>query len=147
MTRQPRPRDARFRVPLALLAAVLGLATLATSRTAGAFCGFYVSGADATLTNDATLVVMMRDRTRTVLSMQNTYSGPPQDFALVVPVPVVLHEANVKVLPRDIFAKVERLTAPRLVEYWEQDPCRPQVMYEMAPPMAAAAPVGAVEDS
>ena len=44
---------------------------------------------------------------------------------MVVPVPVVLHQANVKVLPRDIFAKVDRLTAPRLVEYWEQDPCRP----------------------
>ena len=47
---------------------------------------------------------------------------------MVVPVPVVLHEENVKVLPRDIFAKVERLTAPRLVEYWEQDPCRPVVI-------------------
>src|ERR1700729_4167100 len=131
-------------LPLAFLAALL---TLAVSYPARAFCGFYVSGADAPLTNDATLVVLMRDGTRTVLSMENTYTGPPQDFALVVPVPVVLHEANVKVLPRDIFAKVERLTAPRLVEYWEQDPCRPQVMYEMAPPMAAAAPAGAVEDS
>jgi hypothetical protein len=128
---------------IALLAALL---TFGASSPARAFCGFYVSGADAPLTNDATLVVMMRDGTRTVLSMQNTYTGPPQDFAMVVPVPVVLHEANVKVLPRDIFAKVERLTAPRLVEYWEQDPCRPQVMYEMAPPMAAAAPAGAPEE-
>ena len=120
---------------------LLALASiLARPREAGAFCGFYVNGADATLTNDATLVVMMRDGTRTVLSMQNTYAGPPQDFALVVPVPVVLHAANVKVLPRDIFAKVERLTAPRLVEYWEQDPCRP--MAEEA--MSAAAPGAAV---
>ena len=112
---------------VSVLAALV--ATLAAP-SARAFCGFYVSGADATLTNDATLVVMMRDGTRTVLSMQNTYAGPPQDFAMVVPVPVVLHEANVKVLPRDIFAKVERLTAPRLVEYWEQDPCRPVVLYD-----------------
>jgi hypothetical protein len=35
-------------------------------------------------------VVLMRDGTRTVLSMQNNYQGPPQDFAMVVPVPVVL---------------------------------------------------------
>ncbi|MGD0525221.1 MAG: DUF2330 domain-containing protein [Polyangiaceae bacterium] len=125
-------------LPLAFLAVVVTLAALAIARPAGAFCGFYVSGADTPLTNDATLVVMMRDGTRTVLSMRNTYTGPPQDFAMVVPVPVVLHEANVKVLPRDIFEKVDRLTAPRLVEYWEQDPCRPQVMYEMAP----AAPAG-----
>src|ERR1700722_12789501 len=130
---------------IALLAALL---PLAAARPARAFCGFYVSGADAPLTNDATLVVMMRDGTRTVLSMQNTYTGPPQDFAMVVPVPVVLHEANVKVLPRDIFAKVERLTAPRLVEYWEQDPCMPPPPMEPMMPMAmAAAPAGAAEDS
>jgi hypothetical protein len=105
------------------LAAALAVALFAWARPAHAFCGFYVSGADASLTNDATLVVMMREGIRTVLSMQNTYSGPPQDFAMVVPVPVVLREANVKVLPREIFTKVDRLTAPRLVEYWEQDPC------------------------
>jgi hypothetical protein len=112
---------------------------LAWAWPAGAFCGFYVSGADASLRNDATLVVMMRGGTRTVLSMQNTYAGPPQDFAMIVPVPVVLREANVKVIPREIFAKVDRLTAPRLVEYWEQDPCTPLPRYE-AVPMSASAP-------
>ena len=132
----------------ATLAALVAFVVVLTAgaRTAHAFCGFYVSGADSTLTNDATLVVMMRDGTRTVLSMQNTYTGPPQDFAMVVPVPVVLHEKNVKVLPRDIFSKVEKLTAPRLVEYWEQDPCRPVVMYEMAPPAPAAAAGPMVEE-
>ena len=130
-------------LPLAFIAALLTFAAVTVARPARAFCGFYVSGADAPLTNDATLVVMMRDGTRTVLSMRNTYTGPPQDFAMVVPVPVVLHEANVKVLPRDIFDKVDRLTAPRLVEYWEQDPCRPIVEYEMAP----AAPAGAMAEA
>ena len=82
--------------------------------------------------------------------MQNTYAGPPQDFAMVVPVPVVLHEANVKVLPPEVFEKVDQLTAPRLVEYWEQDPCRPQVMYDMAPAgavMSAATAAPAEEES
>ncbi len=83
-----------------------------------------VSGSDAKLFNNATLVVLMRDGTRTVLSMQNKYQGPPQDFAMVVPVPVILAKENVKTLPADIFARVDRLAAPRLVEYWEQDPCR-----------------------
>jgi len=138
-----------MKLRLLLATFVLVALTLVQARPAAAFCGFYVSGADAPLTNDATLVVMMREGTRTVLSMQNTYSGPPQDFAMVVPVPVVLREANVKILPRDIFAKVDRLTAPRLVEYWEQDPCAPQVMYDMAPPAPAAmaAPEGAREES
>jgi hypothetical protein len=44
---------------------------------------------------------------------------------MVVPVPVVLNQDNVKTLPADVFGRVDRLAAPRLVEYWEQDPCRP----------------------
>jgi hypothetical protein len=106
----------------AAAAALLGLG-LATAGDARAFCGFYVSGAEARLTNDATQVVLMREGTRTVLSMQNSYQGPPQDFAMVVPVPVVLQKENVKTLTRDVFDRVDKLTAPRLVEYWEQDPC------------------------
>ena len=92
---------------------------------AHAFCGFYVGGAESSLYNDATMVVMMRDGTRTVLSMQNSYQGPPENFAMVVPVPQVLQQENVRTLPDSVFATVDRLAAPRLVEYWEQDPCAP----------------------
>ncbi len=105
-----------------LLALMVALVALAP-RAAAAFCGFYVGGADAKLFNNATLTVLMRDGTRTVLSMQNNYEGPPSDFAMVVPVPVVLQKDNVKTLPHDIFARVDASSAPRLVEYWEQDPC------------------------
>ena len=87
------------------------------------FCGFYVAGADQALYNNATMVVMMRDGTRTVLSMQNNYQGPPENFAMVVPVPVVLQEGDVKTLERSVFDRVDQLAAPRLVEYWEQNPC------------------------
>ena len=88
-----------------------------------AFCGFYVGGAGAKMFNNATEVVLMRHGTTTVLSMENNYQGPPDHFAMVVPVPVVIKEANVKTLPREVFDKVDVLGAPRLVEYWEQDPC------------------------
>jgi hypothetical protein len=90
-----------------------------------AFCGFYVAGAGDKLYNHATQVVLMRAGTRTVLSMQNNYQGPAADFAMVVPVPVVLQKEDVKTLPRDVFTTVETLDSPRLVEYWEQDPCKP----------------------
>jgi hypothetical protein len=105
--------------------AVLGslLAGALAPAHAQAFCGFYVAGADAKLFNDATIVVLMRDGTRTVVAMQNAYEGPPEDFALVVPVPVVLREDDVKTLRKELFARVDTLAAPRLVEYWEQDPC------------------------
>jgi hypothetical protein len=112
----------RFR-SLAFVAAMTS-ASLFAAPSADAFCGFYVSGADAKLFNNATLVVLMREGTRTVLSMQNNYQGPAEDFAMVVPVPVVLNKDNVKTLPADVFGRVDRLAAPRLVEYWEQDPCR-----------------------
>jgi MYXO-CTERM domain-containing protein len=103
---------------------VLAFAAAALPFAAHAFCGFYVGGAGQKLYNNATMVVMMRDGTRTVLSMQNNYQGPAEKFAMVVPVPVVLQKENVKTLPREVFDKIDTLAAPRLVEYWEQDPCR-----------------------
>jgi hypothetical protein len=111
------------RTSLLVCCLVAGVVTIAAPHTAGAFCGFYVSSGDTRLFNDATQVVLMRDGTRTVLAMQNDYKGPPEAFAMVVPVPVVLHEGDVKTLPRDVFDHVDRMGAPRLVEYWEQDPC------------------------
>jgi len=122
----------------AALAASALTVTLSSPGDAEAFCGFYVAGADAELYNNATMVVLMRDGTRTVLSMANNYQGPPQDFAMVVPVPVVLGEADVKVLPAAIFDRVDKLAAPRLVEYWEQDPCWIEQDYEDAMPTSIA---------
>jgi MYXO-CTERM domain-containing protein len=111
------------------LALGLGLLTGAPP-VADAFCGFYVAGADAQLFNDATMVVLMRDGKRTVLAMQNDYQGPPEDFAMVVPVPVVLSEETVKTLPKEVFDRVDKLASPRLVEYWEEDPCSPRHEYD-----------------
>jgi len=132
-----------MRLLVSIGAAAAALA--AAPAVSAAFCGFYVSGADAALFNNATQVVLMRQGTRTVLSMQNNYQGPPSDFAMVVPVPVVLREENVKTLPREIFQRLDSLSAPRLVEYWEQDPCRP-IREEMDRAVAMAAPpTGAAE--
>src|SRR5271167_4972233 len=97
--------------PVCVLAAA---AALFAATNADAFCGFYVSSAGKSLLNNATMVVMMRDGTRTVLSMQNAYQGPPEDFAMVVPVPVVLQKENVKTLAPGVFDHIDQLTAPRL---------------------------------
>src|SRR5262249_28531235 len=113
---------------------------------AHAFCGFYVSGAGNDMFNNATEVVLMRSGTRTVLSMQNNYQGPPQDFAMVIPVPVVLHEGDVKTLPKDVLSKVDQMGSPRLVEYWEENPCQVDREEEDeggAIPMAMEAPSAA----
>jgi hypothetical protein len=130
---------------------VLGLSAWLCASNTYAFCGFYVGGADTKLYNNATQVVLLRDGLRTVLSMQNNYQGPPEGFAMVVPVPIVLQKENVKTLPRAVFDRIDQLSAPRLVQYWEQDPCerprnemhkRSESAVAAAPPMAAA-PAGA----
>jgi MYXO-CTERM domain-containing protein len=61
---------------------------------------------------------------------------------MVVPVPAVLHEGDVKTLTKDVFTHVEQMGAPRLVEYWEQDPCHPQppMEYAFAASAGGAAP-------
>jgi MYXO-CTERM domain-containing protein len=105
------------------IAALVAACVCAVQTKADAFCGFYVAGGDQQMFNDATQVVLMRHGTRTVMSMQNNYKGPPSAFAMVIPVPVVLKEGDVKTLSKDAFAAVERMGAPRLVEYWEVDPC------------------------
>ncbi|MBK6463408.1 MAG: DUF2330 domain-containing protein [Myxococcales bacterium] len=131
------------------VALALGATLLASPQPAAAFCGFYVGGADAKLFNNATQVALMREGTRTVLSMQNNYEGPAANFAMVVPVPVILQKENVKTLPKDIFEKLDKLAAPRLVEYWERDPCEVEREYEsMAAPVTGiplAAPASAAK--
>lgn len=117
------PRTYKQLPRLALALALAGAASLAPA-AASAFCGFYVGGAGARLFNHATRVALLREGTRTVLSMENSYEGPPERFAMVVPVPVVLQKEQVKVLSRELFERVDQLSAPRLVEYWESDPCQ-----------------------
>src|SRR5579871_188227 len=110
---------------------LLTIAILALSGSASAFCGFFVSGADTNLYNNASQVVLMRKDNRTVMTMSNNYKGPTENFAMVVPVPVVLHKEDVKTLAPDVFNHIDQLSAPRLVEYWEQDPCyKPPVRRE-----------------
>ena len=112
-------------------------AVFAAAPRAHAFCGFYVNSGGSEMFNDATQVVLMRSGTRTVLSMQNNYKGPPEAFAMVIPVPTVLQETDVKTLPPEVFQHVDQMGAPRLVEYWEEDPCY-QPRYEKYADMAVA---------
>ena len=90
---------------------------------AWAFCGFYVAKADTKLYNQASQVVIARDSDRTILTMANDYQGDVKDFALVVPVPVVLQQEQVRVGDPKIIKRLDDFSAPRLVEYFDSDPC------------------------
>ena len=122
---------------------------LAAPRDARAFCGFYVGKADGALVNHASQVVIAHHDDKTVISLMNDYQGEPSDFALVVPVPVVLQQGQVHIGDRELFQKIEAYSSPRLVEYFDPDPCglmRPMAMAGMARMEAAAsAPTSNVE--
>ncbi|MAW78710.1 MAG: hypothetical protein CMI63_00600 [Parvularcula sp.] len=124
----------------ALFAAASATAALALTGGAVAFCGFYVAKADTKLFNQASKVAIMRDGDRTVITMANDYQGDLKEFAMVVPVPVVLEEGQIHVTDNAIIDHLDAYTAPRLVEYFDEDPCR---VYEREE-MAMAAPTDAV---
>jgi hypothetical protein len=101
-------------------------------QSAWAFCGFYVAKADANLYNQASQVIIARDGDRTILTMANDYQGDVQDFALVVPVPVVLKQEQVHVSEGKIIERLDAFSAPRLVEYFDPDPCQVGLLQEDA---------------
>jgi hypothetical protein len=112
-----------FRCLITLLLAIIAVVCFAP--TAWAFCGFYVAKADTKLYNQASQVVIARNGDRTILTMANDYQGDVKDFALVVPVPVVLQKDQVHVGDPEIIERLDAFSAPRLVEYFDQDPCMP----------------------
>ncbi len=93
------------------------------------FCGFYVSKADGTLKNKTSQVILVRDGNKNVITMYNDFKGDTKDFAMVVPVPVVLRKDDIKVVDQSIFQTLNDYSAPRLVEYWDENPCN-RYMYD-----------------
>jgi Na+-translocating ferredoxin:NAD+ oxidoreductase RnfD subunit len=102
----------------------------AAAPEAAAFCGFYVARADAKLFNQASQVVLARDGERTVMTLSNDYRGDPTEFALVVPVPTFLERGQIHVGDRAAIEHLDAYTAPRLVEYFDPDPCALALMEE-----------------
>jgi hypothetical protein len=96
-----------------------------------AFCGFYVSKADTRLFNKASQVVLVRSDDRTVLTMANDFKGDLKEFAVVVPVPTVLQRGQIHVGNKALIDHLDAYSAPRLVEYFDENPCaRP--LYELS---------------
>jgi len=116
-----------------LLAIVINISF---AQNAWGFCGFYVAKADSKLYNKASQVIIARNGDRTVLTMSNDFQGDVKDFAIVVPVPVVLQQDQVNVGDPKTIDRLDSFSAPRLVEYFDPDPCNVPI-YDRFP----AAPV------
>jgi hypothetical protein len=121
-----------------LLAAAIGSMVAWSAPTLMGFCGFYVAKADAKLFNKASQVVLVRDGDRTVLTMANDFQGTPREFAVVVPVPTFLKREQIHVGDKALVEHLDAYSAPRLVEYFDGDPCE---MPRLSERLAAAAPM------
>jgi hypothetical protein len=126
----------RLILPLLALAALAAL--IANTGTALAFCGFYVAKADTRLFNRASQVVLVRDGDRTVLTMANDFKGDPKEFAVVIPVPTFLRREQIHVAERALLEHLDAYSAPRLVEYYDENPCQQIRLEKMSVPAPAA---------
>ncbi len=104
------------------------LISVAIVSQAWSFCGFYVARGDAKLFNKASQVVLVRDGNRTVLTMISDYQGELREFAMVVPVPTFIEREQIHVGDKAVVDHLDAYTAPRLVEYFDDDPCAPVAM-------------------
>ena len=132
------------RLPILLLAAATLVATVLTVPEALAFCGFYVARADTKIFNQASKVVMVRDGDRTVLTMANDFKGNPKEFAVVIPVPTVLQREQIHVAEPALLDHLDAYSAPRLVEYFDDNPCQRYDLMRQAPSAVAEGVVGGV---
>lgn len=84
---------------------------------------------------------MVRDGDRTVVTMASDFKGEARDFALVIPVPSVLQEGQIHVADAKIVDHLDAYTSPRLVEYYDEDPCMMHRRFDalQSAPMAESA--------
>ena len=84
---------------------------------ANAFCGTYVGGVGSEFYNTYSQLAVVRDGSNTTLTIVNDIQGNFEDFALVIPVPQVIPEEQVKVLEPELFDRLDAYSQPRLVSY------------------------------
>jgi hypothetical protein len=106
-----------------LIFAVVVLAGALSQESVRAFCGFYVSKADTKLFNRASQVVLVRHDDKTVITMANDFRGDPKEFAVVIPVPTFIERGQIHIAEKALIDHLDAYSSPRLVEYFDEDPC------------------------
>ena len=129
----------RMKAAVAVIAITAQLGALVTP--ASAFCGFYVAKADAKLFNKASKVVLAWDDGKTAVTMASDYEGDPKEFAVVIPVPTFIEKSQIGVVAMNTIDHLDAFTAPRLVEYYDPDPCTPRPYEGLRDRALALAPV------
>ena len=81
------------------------------------------------LYNQASTVVVARKDQHSVIIMAADYQSNAKDLALVVPVPEVLEQGQIQVAPKALVEHLNAFTAPRLVQYFDHNPCDAELDY------------------
>ncbi len=107
-----------------IICSVLALVVAGWAADAFGFCGFYVAKADTKLYNKASEVAIVRHDDKTVITMANDFKGDVTEFAMVIPVPTVLEKEQIHIGDKALLEHLDAYSAPRLVEYFDQNPCQ-----------------------
>jgi hypothetical protein len=139
----------RYRAAHCLKTGVAVVAILAqlSLAPANAFCGFYVAQADSKLFNTSSKVVLARDGDQTAITMASDFQGDAKEFAVVVPVPTFIERKQIGVVDPKTIDHLDHYTAPRLVEYHDDDPCNRMMSLASAMPVAAPMLSRSVQES
>lgn len=84
---------------------------------ASAFCGTFVGDPGATMTNDASQVVIARYDQTTVLTVIMDYEGDATDFGILLPIPEVVTADDVGSIDRKLLTWLADFSTPRQLDY------------------------------
>ena len=85
----------------------------------------------------------MGEDDKTVMTMANDFEGDAKDFAVVITAPTFIEKGQIHVGDNALIEHLDAYSAPRLVEYFDEDPCAPR---RASMPMPAA-PAGLAKDA
>lgn len=107
---------------------ILSLILLPAYLLLTSMCGFFAPRIQEThmqssLVNRASQVILVRSGNQTVVTMQSDFQGDAKDFALIVPVPEVPREQDIRVAGMGVFDKLNAYSSARLTQYFDTSPC------------------------
>jgi len=117
------------------LCALFAVAGILAPSAAQAMCGCMVAPrpprkqniATPEITNESSKVALVRIDDTTVITMANDVKTKASDFAMIVPVPSKIRRKQVSVVNGKLFARLAQISAPKLIERYDPEPCATRV--------------------
>ncbi len=97
----------RYRKAIGSLGSGLCLLGALAAAPALGFCGFYVAQADSKLFGTSSKAMVARDAGRASVTAASDDEGDRTEFVLVVPVPIVLREGDIRAIETNLLDKLD----------------------------------------